>query len=470
MPTARAPDLPPFSDPVWRTAPAKRDGARIRHLPFRPPFVPDVGARLRWLRRQHRLVLLADGFPGRLVDGRVVLHPMDARYLLEALLAAQAERPRRRLHGAIARTAAAVVGRAEPLGDALALWYRDTASSMTNGAPHVSGLPQAYYALALARAARLLGDPALDQAADQFFMLLLVPVEDGGVLYRGPDGPALAQVPTRPRDLVLNGWLSMLVSIHHYAELRDSRPARELFAASLPVLRRLLPLYDVPELRLSRYGLTGPIELRLEASRPNVRITDLRVAIPGEGEIRLPVREGGRWSPRAFPEDVANYGSRGRMETLTLRDTSLRCVAVLSRAAYPEPNRLRFRIPGRTPASVTVAARIGRYDMTTAATVDRRWVELGTTTPAQGSTLHELALPYEPIDLFAYPTRFTAGGRGARLNTYHGTHVVRLRQLAEITGDAEFARWADRWAGYARQWSSMPELEGGTTWTPEGEL
>ena len=416
------------------------------------------------------MVLLEDGFPGRLKGGRVVVHPMDGRYLLEALLDAQAERPKRRLHAAIARTARAVVGRAEPLGDALVLRYVDTASSMAGGQSHPSGLPQAYYAVALTRAARLLGDGALQVAADRFFAALLVPVADGGVLYPNGNGVALAQVPTRPRDLILNGWVSMLVSVHRYAELRDAQPARELFAANLDTLRRLLPLYDVPALRLSRYGLTGPLQLRLDVSAPGVKVTDLRVALPGEGEVRLPAREGGRWTPRADVQDVARRTARGRVETVTLREGTLRCTAVLSRAGYPEPNRLRFRVTSRSKATLTTSAHVGQYDADASSPIEREWVELDSRPIEAGTHAVEIAIPYETVDLVAYPTHFTRGLGGERVNSYHGTHIVRLRELAAITGDPELAEWAERWAGYVTEWPDLPELKGGTCWTPEGSL
>jgi hypothetical protein len=451
-----------------RTAASMSGELQLSYLPFRRPWVPDVGRRLQWLRRANRMVLLEDGFPGRLKNGRLLVHPMDGRYLLEALMDAQEDRPRRRLHAAIGRTARAVIGRAEALGEALVLRYVDTASSMADGAHHISGLPQAYYATALTRAARLLDDDAIQDAADRFFRALLVPVAEGGALYA--DGASLAQVPTRPRDLILNGWLSMLVSVHRYSELRDSDAARDLFAANLPTLRRLLPQYDVPELRLSRYGLTGPLQLRLEFSAPGVRVTDLRIDVPAEGVVRLPGRSGRRWTPRAEMKDVAERTDRQGTESLKLGGTTLRCTAVLSRAGHPRPNRLRFRLTSRDAVSVTTSAHIGRYDADASSTVERQWVELEARHVGKGTHAVAIDLPYGPIDLFAYPTHFTRGAGGARVNAYHGTHIVRLRELAAITGDEVFAGWADRWAAYVAEWPDRPELKGGICWTPEGDV
>lgn len=471
-PRFTAAGLPPFHDPRWLVAPRFGTETPTSYLPFAPPFVPSTGGRLRWLRRQTRLILLADGFPGRLRDGHVLVHPLDGRYLLEALLAEQIERPRRRLHEVIARTAGAVVGRAEPLGDALLLRYVDTASSMAAGRPHGSGLAQAYYAAALARAAAVLGDEGLARSADRFFGALLVPVEEGGVLYRTGLDVVPAMVPTRPRDLVLNGWLSSLVAIHAYAELRDSGPARDLFRASLRTLLRLLPNYDVPDLHLSRYGLTGPILLRLGLGAPpeGVRVSRLRVAIPGEGEYPLPSLSGSRWVARTYPQDAAvEVGPNGR-ETLVPRARGLRAVAILSRAPYPRRNRLRFHIRSPRQMSVTLTAHVGRYDPQTSATVDRSWVALGSVDLERGVCDVDFELPYEKIAHFAYPTNFTRGGPGGHVNTYHGTHIVRLRQLAAISGVRELDEWADRWLRYTKRWSRHPAYADGVCWTPEGKL
>ncbi len=463
--------LPEPSDLRWRSAPRMSTGRQIRYLPFKPPFVPATGDRLDWLRRTTRLVLLADGYPARLKQGRILVHPLDGRYLLEALLAEQAEHPRRRLRPAIARTARSVVRRAEPLGDALVMRYRDTASSMLDGRPHVSGLPQAYYAAALTRSAQLLGDASLQAAADRFFAALLVPVEDGGATYRTKRNRALALVPTRPRDLVLNGWLSMLVAVHDYAELRDSPAARELLTANLSTLRRLLSLYDVPDLRLSRYALVGPLVMRLSWTAVGpVALENLRIAVPDEGEIPMPVRDGGRWVSRVFPDEAELAHDHSRGERLVPHKNRLRLSAVLSRAPFPRTNRIRLRMAVPRPLELTLDAHIGRYDPMTSATVDRGWVRLTTRRLRSGTHDLDLVVPYAPVDLFAYPTNFTRGGPDEKVNSYHGTHIVRLRQLSDISGDPFFAEWADRWSAYVREWDSLPDLAGATCRTPEGEI
>jgi hypothetical protein len=88
----------------------------------------------------------------------------------------------------------------------------------------------------------------------------------------------------------------------------------------------------------------------------------------------------------------------------------------------------------------------------------------------RGSSDVDLELPYQEIAHFAYPTNFARGGPGSHVNTYHGTHIVRLRQLAAISGLRELDEWADRWLRYTKRWSRHPDYADGVCWTPEGTL
>jgi hypothetical protein len=117
-----------------------------------------------------------------------------------------------------------------------------------------------------------------------------------------------------------------------------------------------------------------------------------------------------------------------------------------------------------------LTAFIGSYAPLTSSTVSRRWVELANIDLAAGTRQVSIALPYEPIDLFSYPTNFGRRYGGRHLNTYHGTHIVRLRELAAMTGNRTLRSWAWRWRDYVDEWPSMAAYEGLACWTPEGEI
>ena len=463
--------LPPRSDPRWRTAPVVGADDEVRYLSLVPPHIPRLTRRVAWLREGARLVLLDDGYPARLTKAGVIVHPMHGRYILEDLLRQYEAAPSDRLRGAIVRTASAIIGRAESRGSSLLMWYEGgPPGALTAGRRYISGLPQAYYASLLARVSAVSSDTAFAVAADRFFEPLLTPVRSGGLLYEGPPGPSLAMAPTQPRDWVLNGWLSMLVSAGRFAADRPSPAAQELLDTNVRTLVRVLPAFDAPDQRLSRYMLPGMLTLRLSFSIPPEAIVlrNLRVGIPSEpDDIPIPLHDASGWQPRVLMQD-ADHGSE--LGELIPRSRGLRMVALLSRAPFPRPNRLKFQIRTSRPMRLGLTAFIGVYGPLQSSTVSRRWVELANVDMAEGTRQVSIALPYEPIDLFSYPTNFGRRYGGRHMNTYHGTHIVRLRELAAMTGNRTLASWAGRWRDYVDEWPSVPDYEGLGCWTPEGEI
>jgi hypothetical protein len=115
-------------------------------------------------------------------------------------------------------------------------------------------------------------------------------------------------------------------------------------------------------------------------------------------------------------------------------------------------------------------AFIGSYAPLKSTTVGREWVDLGTTEVEAGTGEVRLRLPYEPIDLFSYPTNFARRYAGKHLNTYHGTHIVRLHQLATLTGNRALRKWERRWRAYVDEWPQVPAYESFGCWTPEGDI
>ncbi|HEX2767540.1 MAG TPA: D-glucuronyl C5-epimerase family protein [Candidatus Limnocylindria bacterium] len=461
--------LPPPSNPAWRTAPRAGGGGEIRYLPYGPPAASSLSSGVDWLSEDGSVVLLEDGYPAKLTDRGILVHPMHGRYVLEDVLRRHAASPSADLRAEIDRTARAIIGRSELRGDERRFWYEGAAASgLSEAGRHVSGLPQAYYASLLTRAASAIGDEDLAREADRFFAVLAIPVDEGGARYDGEAGPGLAMVPMAPRDWILNGWLSMLVSIAEYAETRPSPEANALLDENLPTLLRVLPAYDVPALRLSRYMLPGVAQLAIEVNpAAGVGIRDLRVAIPGESRFPIPRREATGWRNRLRPDDLAEPDADGFARLI---GRALRFVAVLSRAAWPQPNAIELEVETDEPAELVLRAHLGAFDPIGSRMVDRSWQTLATTGAPAGRTAVRLEIPYEAIDLLGYPTSFARTYGGRRLNVYHATHVVRLRQLARATSEPELDRWAGRWRRYVDEWSAMPEYAGYGAWSPEGDL
>jgi D-glucuronyl C5-epimerase C-terminus len=439
-----------------------------RFVPMRPPFLPAPSTELSWLVEDGELVILADGYPARLVGGAIHVHPMHGRYILTDLLRRYELAATSELRNAVRTVADAIVGRAEVAGNALLMWYEGQArSGLVDADRHLSGLPQAYYAALFARLAGAIG-PEYRRAADGFFEPLLRPVEAGGLLHTGAPGHSLAMVPMRPRDWILNGWLSMLVSAAEYARARSSAPAHDLVDANLSTLVAVLPAYDAPAHRLSRYMLPGILMMRLDVDPPGVvEISGLRTVIPDEPEA-IPIRlsEASGWTPRVPPDDGRPLGP----DAFASRPAGFRMVARLSRAPYPRTNRLAFTITTLRPCRLALTAHIGEFDPEGSTTIERRWVALSETEVAAGTHDVDLPIPYEPVDLFSYPTSFARRFHGRPQNSYHGTHIVRLRQLAELTGTDSLRGWADRWRRYVDEWQTIDRYAGFGCWTPEGTI
>jgi hypothetical protein len=336
-------------------------------------------------------------------------------------------------------------------------WYPEEMRIARQPSRHYSGLTQAYYAEALFEAYRATGDDALRSASERVFRSLLIPQQEGGVLYEWEDGVAIAEVPTSPRDLILNGWLSILAAVHDYAAATGSAEAERLFSRSAATVAKLLPLYDAPVLRNSRYGLTGPVSLRLAFDGPTtgIRVHDLRVDIPKEGSFSVPVDKRTRWEYWVDPDTA-----RANHDGFEPKGPKVLMNVVLSRLPYPSENVVKFSIDSPRATSITLAAHVGTYDPRSAEQVHETWQSVRTVSVAAGRTDVEAALPWDLVDLIAYPTNFLKKLGGEPTNVYHAVHIQRLRSLAEWTGDSMFARWADKWEGYICDWSTMPLYAG----------
>jgi hypothetical protein len=427
------------------------------------PSLPAFGPGLERLRPFYRIETLPDGYPGRRADdGSITAHPIYGTYVLIDYIKQYAGNPTTELRDAIALVARASIERMEPVEDGIAFFYEPESHPISRQPErHYSGLTQAYYAVALYRAFQATGDSDFEAASHACYRSLLVPSKKGGVLYRWRQGVAIAEVPTAPRDLILNGWLSILHSVADFARLSGDRGARSLLRRSAHTMAALLPLYDVPELANSRYSLTGPLYLRVKFGGriDGVTLRRCRMSIGNEGELPFSdTVESTRWrNYLTHPEeDVEAEGGA----TLRLRRTALRLNAVLSLISYPDENEVAFTIDTPRPLPVTLSAYVGTYDPQTSAPIDRRWVEVCSISAPSGRHAVRLKLPWKAVHLGAYPTNFIKRIEGKPTNVYHMIHIKRLRELYGLTEISELATWADTWEDYVLRWNRMPRYRG----------
>jgi hypothetical protein len=468
----------PPPDPSLSQAPSPAPSASLAPIAFRQPRSRPLPAgyelppfqSLEPLREFYRLEWLPDGYPARrMEDTSLAPHPLYGVYVLRDYVRQYRRSPSPALGRALGIVARAALARMELFRGSLVFRYPRALETGRPLAGLYSGLTQAYYANTLYEVYEATGDELYRDAAELCFRSLLVPQEDGGVLYRWGDEVAIAEVPARPRDLVLNGWQSALISIHDYAGLSGSVAARRLFEESSATMARLLPLFDARDYRNSRYALAGPVDARLTIS-PNasgVSLTEVRLQIPKERAYDVTPGALSKWQMHLDARDVTPGDG-----VLRPRSRQVDMALVLSRISHPRPNALRLTIDSPRRTTIELELLAGRYDPLAASEVDRRWQHAATRTVPPGRHEIRLAIPWQVADLVAYPTNFIKVLEGRHTNVYHTTHVVRLTQLHEATGEPIFAEFAARWRDDICAWSEMDLYNGLSVrshWTP-GEL
>lgn len=396
---------------------------------------------------------LPDGYPGRRQGDRLWAHPLYGAYVLKDYLDQLERQPDESLRDAVRSVATASLARMDRHHGALVFWYEKTTENSRSLERHYSGLTQGYYAVQLARAGRALRDSGLTRAAESTFASLTIPADQGGVYSRGVSGPSIAEVSQQPTSYILNGWQSSLVAILEYAEVTGARDARQLANDSAAEMARLLPLYDAPVVRNSRYGLSGFVYARLifrGADSSGLAVRRTRLVVPGDAARPVESIGGRRWENHVLPQDVRDDSGA------VLRPVGqiIRLNVVLSRVSFPAVNRLVCEVEG--PGGVVdVQLQQGRYDPLTVSQTERSWVTIARVNCEPGASRVDVALPWDVADLVAYPTNFTKVIDGHHTNVYHLTHISRLRELAAATSIAELAEWADTWHRYLGTWSDM---------------
>lgn len=411
--------------------------------------LPPLGGLAERWDDYYKGIFLPDGYPGKLVGGEPVAHPIYGVYVIRDYLKQAGRTGDRRYLDAAVRVARRAADRMHDHGDALVFWYEpDSGLSSWNTHRHYSALTQSYYASTLTEAGLTAGDTALVQAGRRVFASLLVPVADGGVLVRTSEGTAFEEVPTNPTSLVLNGWQSTLLSMWEYADLVDDEDVRDVVRGSARTMAGMLPRYDLPDLHNTRYSLNGFMYVRVLLDDPGCTVERAESEVPGASPLVIPVGRPGqsRWTPWLFPQDVdQDMGVVGRQVRLNV---------VLSRLSFPTPNVLHLTVRSPRLQRGRLQMHTGRYSPLANAPVDPEWRDVGAGRLVPGTNQVTLTLPWDAAELVGYPTNFMKKIQGRQTNVYHDLHVKRLTQLSAATGVSELGEWARMWRGYTRHWAT----------------
>ena len=375
----------------------------------------------------YRMIWSEDGYPMR-DDG--FEHPLYPKYVLTHYLAAYERSPSEELKSALCRVAHAALRRMEPYKDALVIWYEPNPNYKRLYSRHYSGLTQSYYANVLHDVGTLLKDELLLEASQKSFLSLLIPKEENGVFYQSRFGPTIEEVPQYPNSYILNGWLSVLQSTWEYWEKSGDSEARDLVYDSAQAMAKTLPLYDVDALSNSRYGLTGPVRIRIKEGT----ITDASVKVPDEGVFGL--------EDVASPTVWQNYQLDGR--TINV---------VFSLASWPQENILTLEVDEATEVQFCTS----EYSPTTDAYLRcAEWAYLGEASPQKS----EITIPWNVVEAAAVPTNFIKVIDGRNTNVYHSVHIRRLFQLGMGLNLPDLIGWGEKWLQDLCEWDSYELYEG----------
>jgi hypothetical protein len=415
-----------------------------------PPLLRMPAANVRY----YKIHFLDDGYPAqRKDDGSFYAHPIYPTYVTQNYLQQYKHDGDVDALKAARRVMAAALARAEAFGDAQVLWYDAESDVGRANKRHYSGLTQARYVDMLICLSKATGEKSYRKAAARFAAALTIPVEDGGVARIRPEGIGIEELPLAMPELVLNGWLTALSLLAKYPKFLKQAKLRKFMDANLALVEHLLPLYDVPALHNSRYGLSGVVQLRLTAKKGQIVLTEPRVSWSQSESFPVVLGHDGGW--RNILYDTTARAADGGFASIARQ---IRANLVFSQLA--SENAWSFTLAANRVTTVDVEIREGTYSPLAAAPADAKWTLLETLSAGKAPQAVRIALGAPHTGLVGYPTGFRKAIGGTQRNIYHLSHIVSLYRLSKLEKRPMFRDYAARWTRYIAQWPNDPVYAG----------
>jgi hypothetical protein len=218
-------------------------------------------------------VIFHKDIPYSIYEGKLQFHPNRiGRYLVAARPVAKAIRTALRVRQFLTEL---------PNGG-LALYYPRTIRTARFLTPEFvySGISQgqllAGYTRLIVQDDQKENESVWRETAARLALALLFPVELGGVC---ADGKIILEAPNFRScpETILNGWLDALIHLNDYLQVVSDAALREFYHGSLRALTQLLPYFDDPAERLSKYSNLSPYTFRVHLSRPMQTAPALRI-------------------------------------------------------------------------------------------------------------------------------------------------------------------------------------------------
>lgn len=380
-------------------------------------------------------------------DGTLIFHPILGAYVLVDFLKVYEKTSDDRAIEYVEYLAEMLVQKGDNSYDELVFSYSESDGLSSVPGQFYSALTQAWYIKAFSQLSKH-RPGKYDRALTRLWGSLLKPMSEGGVLVEKSYGWIVEEYPHAPAFYTLNGWLTVIRwVIQSEPQLAKAGvDVKEFVDRNLDAVVHLLPLYDARFVWNSRYQLTGFTRLRLTCQTGSeLRVRSMSVNIPGEDPIDADMSGGStsRWSTR--------------LERSSSRRTQFNIVQSL--VSYPEPNSVVVEMGTSESTVVTVEIGEGQYSPDATGMPTTSWKTIAELDCSPGEASYSFEIPFDGIDLFAYPTNFKKVIDGVWYNGYHFVHVIDLAEIYAYSPRPLLREYALKWLEYIEHWPELSVLD-----------
>ena len=404
-----------------------------------------------------------DGCPKKRVGNKLIFHPLYPTYLIFDYIRVF-EKTGEEKYLTYAKEIVNLAWKySSKLKDSSVFYYEPKSKLTIIRNRFYSALTQASWISALCKIERI-SPGSYASRIRGLYNSLLIEIKDGGVLKKTKAGWITEEYPRDPALITLNGWITVLthlivnIDVLKNIDVKAGTSVRGFIDRNLDAMEPLIPLYDIPSLNNTRYQLAGVTRLKLlsDASIP-LRCQEFRVEIPGQGVFPGAISPGQFWSNYILSHHhVINYIKKETKKEIIFN-------IVLSMASFPEKSMFKAKIYSERPQTLQIYLGAGDYDPRSTALSASRWDLIsGEIKLKRGLNDIAVKVPYDDLNLFAYPTNFNKrlDGKGSRgYNVYHSIHVKGLAQLYRYSKRKIFEKYSRLWLSYIPKWDNMPVLK-----------
>jgi len=283
---------------------------------------------------------------------------------------------------------------------------------------------------------------------------MLVPVSEGGVFYQDDKGDIwIEEYPSPVPSFVLNGNISTILSLIDYYNFTKEEYIKGLINKLINSLEKRLPLFDVPEKKISRYDLYGRNQIfgffstKTQLPKDEHPIDKIILTLPNDPDIVLDIGEkddnlnfysqiisGSSWGNSYFIDDISVRTFKDVREE---KPKSYRYAGV---NLFPSGNiysgeKIKITIYYKDVSKEEICLKIYFRE-------NRQWKNLGCLEYKGDNFWKQNAFEISTLD---FPNKGIGHLAG---ESYHRLHINQLKALYDYSGKEIFKEYAEKWESY----------------------